>query len=89
MEHVSGKITRGQEVAYANVKMRLDVPELGSLKSWNGGSTLPPGAFVELGETYRLHLRDGRQGDMLIKKISIGRHKGASVLFQGTGPLAR
>lgn len=89
MEHVSGRITRGQEVAYDNVKMWIDVDERGSVKSWNGGFTLPTGTFVELGETYRVHLRDGRQGDIAIKKISVGNHKGASVLFQGTGPLAR
>lgn len=89
MEHVSGRITRGQEVAYDDVKMWIDVHDRGSVKSWNGGFTLPPGTYVELGETYRVYLRDGRQGDMSIKKISVGSHKGASVLFQGTGPLAR
>ena len=89
MEQVSGRITRGQEVAYDNVGMWIDVHERAGVKSWNGGFTLPPGTFVELGETYRIHLRDGRQGDMLIKKVSVGNHKGASVLFQGTGPLAR
>jgi hypothetical protein len=89
MEQVSGKITRGQEVAYDDVGMWIDVKEQGGLKSWNGGFTLPPGTFVELGATYRVHLRDGRQGDMVIKKISVGSHKGGSVLFQGDGPLAR
>lgn len=88
MEQILGKITRGHEVASDNVSVWIDVHEHGSSKSWNGGFTLPSGTFVELGETYRLHLRDGRQGDMFIKKISVGSHKGASVLFQGTGPLA-
>ena len=89
MEHVSGQITHGQEIAYDDVKMWIDVYEYGSLKKWSGGFTLPPGTFVELGETYRVHLRDGRAGDMLIKKITVGDHKGATVVFQGTGPLAR
>lgn len=89
MEHLAGRITRGQEVAYDDVNIWIDIHDRGSFRSWNGGFTLPPGTFVELGETYRVYLRDGRQGDMLIKKISVGNHKGASVLFQGAGPLAR
>ncbi len=89
MEHVSGKIMRGQKLLYPNVGMWIDVHEHGVLKSWNGGFTLPTGTYVELGETYRVHLADGRKGEMFIKKVSVDRQKPTSVLFQGSGPLAR
>jgi hypothetical protein len=88
MAYFSGTVMRGDQVAVDGVSGRLDYvtfPNGGS--EWRGEFRLPQGQSAPAGGGYRLVLDDGRSGDIIISRSSIGGHQATAVNFEGSGPL--
>jgi hypothetical protein len=79
MECVIGRILKGKDVLVDGVEVWLAK----GTQKWNGTFELPPGKHVDVGDTYRLELRDGRVGSVKIINVGAPDDVTHTVGFQG------
>ena len=86
MQQSYGIIKKGDQVLLENILIQFDVnhDQRSGLEELNGSFELPSGIHIELGDSYKLTLSDGRSGDIIIRNIQAGS-SGSSVLFRGSG----
>jgi hypothetical protein len=89
VEHVRGRILKGDEVILDGLYITLNVREpRGRLKQWGGSLRMDPADHIEPGGPYRLELEDGRAGDITVVKVDYSLvSKSYRVLFTAAGSL--
>jgi hypothetical protein len=81
MKRIRGKIVQGQHVLFANLEVwvHIETPD-----SWRGDFALPQDQHITV-QTFRLIAQDGREGEIVIRKISPSDHGDTLINFQGQG----
>jgi hypothetical protein len=89
VEHVRGRILKGDEVILEGLDITLNLREPhGRLKQWGGSLRLGPADHIEPGGPYRLELEDGRAGAITVVKVEyFSASKSWLVLFTVAGSL--
>jgi hypothetical protein len=87
MEQVVATISNGDTVLAQDVTAWVQVTSSQSgLRSWRGSFVQPQGSYVPVGGPYLLKTGDGRSGQILVTRTSVGSHQATRVEFTGTGP---
>ncbi len=90
IEQVHGQIKHGDEVLLDNLALCLEVVTgSGGVESWHGSFSPPKDAPIDVGNSYRLELDDGRTGNLIVDRMELGSHKDTVATFQGRGRLMR
>ena len=84
-------IKQGEAIIVQNIEVSL-WERGGHIKEWGGSLMLSPGEHLELAVEYRLHLVDGRSGNIFVKHATIRSTAGIGQLptpvqFIGSGEL--
>lgn len=89
MDEIKADIFSGKELMFENITVyiTLSTDRISNLKEWRGIFYVPITQDIDTGGPYRIELKDGRSGNILITNIKINFQKPCEVFFVGSGPL--
>ena len=88
MEKVIATISRGPDVLVKYVTVWIKFAEKNGKQVWHGSFFHREGDHVPVGGPYTLTTNDGREGEIMVSRSTVGGRQETKIEFVGSGPFA-